>query len=100
MKRAASSRLRTTTLPFRVKGGSNLNSVIALSRLLRIRPFAQETCSQTYSNHVVRRQEPPDPLQLELTDRLDLHVVLDLHQHSRTNKDLPRLGFITQPGSN
>src|SRR5262249_15760124 len=26
MKRTASSRLRTTTLPFRVKGGSNLNS--------------------------------------------------------------------------
>jgi hypothetical protein len=28
MKRTASSRLRTTTLPFRVRGGSNLNSGI------------------------------------------------------------------------
>jgi hypothetical protein len=24
---------------------------------------------------------PPDPLQLELTDWLDLHGLLDLHQH-------------------
>jgi hypothetical protein len=45
-------------------------------------------------NDVVRRQRPPDPLQLELTDRLDLHGILDLHQHSRADQDLPWLGFI------
>jgi hypothetical protein len=27
--------------------------------------------------NIVRRQRPPDPLQLELADRLDLHGVLD-----------------------
>ena len=47
--------------------------------------------------HIVRRQRPPDPLQLELTDRLDRHGVLDLHQHPRTDEDLPRLGFIAKP---
>ena len=30
------------------------------------------------ADHIVRRQRPPDPLQLELTDWLDLHGVLDL----------------------
>ena len=34
----ASSRLRTTMLPFRVKGGSNLNSGIGLSDLPSMRP--------------------------------------------------------------
>src|SRR5215831_10045939 len=101
MKRTASSRLRTTTLPFRVKCGSNLNSVIALSLLLsvRIRLFAQEiTRVQTdLPDHIIRRQRPPDPLQLELADRLDLHGVLDLRQHASTNKDLSGLGFIAKP---
>ena len=46
---------------------------------------------------IVRRQRPPDPLQLELTDWLDLHGVLDLRQHSRTDEDLPWLGFIAEP---
>ena len=45
-------------------------------------------------DYIVRRQGPPDPLQLELADRLDLHGVLDLRQHPRTNQDLPRLRFI------
>ena len=47
--------------------------------------------------HIISRQGPPDPLQLELTDWLDLHGVLDLHQHSRADEDLTRLGFIAQP---
>ena len=52
------------------------------------------------SNHIVRRQWPPDPLQLELADWLDLHGVLDLRQHTRTNEDLPRLGFIAEARGN
>ena len=48
-------------------------------------------------HHIVRRQRPPDPLQLELAHWLDLHGVLDLHQHSRTDEDLPRLGFVAKP---
>ena len=48
------------------------------------------------SNHIVRRQRPPDPLQLELAHRLDLHGVLDLRQHPRTDEDLSRLGFIAK----
>jgi hypothetical protein len=38
--------------------------------------------------HVVSRQRPPNPLQLELTDRLDPHAVLDLHQNSREDSSL------------
>ena len=36
------------------------------------------------------------PLQRELTDRLDFHGMLDLHQHPRTDEDLPRLGLIAK----
>ena len=50
--------------------------------------------------YIVRRQRPPDPLQLELTDRLDLHGVLDLHQHSRTDEDLSGLRLIAQSRGN
>ena len=49
------------------------------------------------SDHIVSRQWPPDPLQLELTDGLNLYGVLDLHQHSRADEDLSRLGLIAQP---
>jgi hypothetical protein len=30
-----------------------------------------------HGNHIVSRQGPPDPLQLELTHRLDHHGILD-----------------------
>ena len=49
------------------------------------------------SNHIIRRQRSPDPLQLKLTDRLNLHDILDLHQHSRTDEDLTRFGLIAEP---
>ena len=31
------------------------------------------------AEHIRRRQGPPDPLQLELTDRLNLHGILGVH---------------------
>ena len=48
-------------------------------------------------HHIVRRQWPPDPLQLELAHGLDLHGVLDLHQHTGADQDLPRLCLIAEP---
>jgi hypothetical protein len=48
------------------------------------------------SDDIVRRQRPPDPFQLELTNRLDLHGVLDLHQDSRGDQDLTRFGFVAE----
>ena len=48
------------------------------------------------SNHFVRRQRPPDPLQLELAHGLDLHCILDFRRRSRADEDLPRLGFIAE----
>jgi hypothetical protein len=56
-------------------------------------PTGASTCLLKFrcTQDVVRRQRPPDPLQLELTDRLDPHGVLDRHQHSRTDEHLTRL---------
>src|SRR5262249_36279993 len=52
------------------------------------------------ANHVVRRQRPPDPFQLELADWLDLHGVLDLRQDARADEDLPWLGFVAKARGN
>src|SRR5580704_13595412 len=57
-----------------------------------------ETASRSSTKHIISRKWPPDPLQLELTDRLDLHGVLDLRQHSRADEDLTRLGFVAKTG--
>ena len=48
------------------------------------------------TDHIIRRERPPDPLQLELADWLDLHGVFDLRQHSRADEDLPRLGLVAE----
>ena len=48
------------------------------------------------AEHIVSRQRPPDPLELELTDWFDPHGVLDLGQHSRADKYLPRLGLVAE----
>ena len=50
------------------------------------------------SKHIVRRQRPPDPLQLEFAYGLDRHGVLNFHQHARTDEDLTRFGFVAEPG--
>jgi len=36
-------------------------------------------------DNIESRQRAPNPLQLELTDRLDLDGVLDRHQYTRTD---------------
>ena len=70
------------------------SSVPACRRLRR-------TSSLDYGGkHVVSRQWPSDPFQLELTDWLDPHGVLDLCQYSRADEDLTRLGFIAKPRGN
>ena len=56
------------------------------------------THSRYGGDNVVRRQRPPDALQLELTHWLDLHCILDLSQDARTNEDLPWLGLIAKAG--
>jgi hypothetical protein len=45
----------------------------------------------------VSRQRPPDPLQCELTHRLDLHGVLDRRKHTRADKDLSGLSLVAEP---
>src|SRR5262249_18792254 len=41
------------------------------------RPRPGRLAFQVGGNHIVRRQRPPNPLQLELTDWLDLHGILN-----------------------
>jgi hypothetical protein len=60
---------------------------------------AQRSLSPCHAEHVVGREGPPDPLQLELAHWFDLHRVFDLHQYSWTDEDLPRLGFVAKTGS-
>ena len=48
------------------------------------------------ANDVVRRQWPPNTLQLELTHRLDLHGTLNHRQHAGVDEDLSRLGFVAK----
>jgi hypothetical protein len=48
------------------------------------------------ANHIISRQRPPNPFQLELADRLDSDGVLDLRQHSGADEDLSRLGLIAK----
>src|SRR5215831_994647 len=50
-------------------------------------------------NDVIRRQWPPDPFQLELTDRLDLYGVLDRRQNPRIDEYLSRLRLVTKSRS-
>ena len=63
-------------------GGSSLAcKILAVARLVALvfRVAIVRLSIRRYSaDHIVRRQRPPDPLQLELTDGLDLHGILDL----------------------
>jgi hypothetical protein len=77
-KRNASSRLRTPTLPFSVNGGSNLNSHM-LSAAVGTNAKRLIARRRTYSDHVVSRQRPPDPLQRKLADLFDCNGILDRH---------------------
>ena len=52
------------------------------------------------ADHIICRQWPPDPLQLELTDWLDLHGIFDFREHSRADENLPWLGLIAKAGGN
>ena len=50
--------------------------------------------------HVVRRHRSPDPLERELTNRLDRHGILNRHQHPGADKDLTGLGFVAKARGN
>jgi len=50
-------------------------------------------------HYIVRRQGPPDTLQLELPYRLDCHGVLNRRQHPRADEYLSSLCLVTKPRS-
>ena len=74
----------------------SMENVRVLKKRTALRLLKLKQPSRRSTKHIIRRQGPPDPLQLELTDRLDRHGVLNLRQHPRTNQDLPWLRFIAQ----
>ena len=83
----------------RTRRASSRSNVATGSRRMSASPYKnkfQNAALRHGGNHIVRRQRPPDPLQLELAHRLDLHGVLDFHQHSRADQNLPRLGFVAE----
>src|ERR1700726_481496 len=49
---------------------------------------------------VISRQGTPDTLQRELANRIDCDGALDSHQHTGTDEDLSRLGFVAKPRGN
>jgi hypothetical protein len=63
-----------------------------------VQPFTRVLAN--LSRPRICRQWPPDPLQLELTDRLDLQGVFDFRQHSRANQDLSGSGLVAQARGN
>ena len=65
---------------------------MAIGLLVRLLEFVSHR-----GDHIIRRQRPPDPLQLELADRLDLYGIFDLRQHSRADEDLPWFGLVAEP---
>ena len=61
-----------------------------------VAPQCSSSACRNRADHIVSRQRAPDPLQLELADRLDLDGVLDVHQHSRTDEDLSGLCLVAK----
>jgi hypothetical protein len=58
---------------------------------------AKHTSRGHGADHVVSRQRPSNPLQLEFADWLDAYGVLDFRKHTSTDEDLSRLGFVAKP---
>jgi len=50
-----------------------------------------------FASIALNRRSLAIPADFELAYGLDLHGVLDLHQNSRANENLPRLGFVAKP---
>src|SRR4029077_14619999 len=46
--------------------------------------------------NIVRRQRTPNPLECELTHRLNRYRILDRHKNARTDQDLTRLSFVAK----
>jgi hypothetical protein len=67
--------------------------LMAIGLLVRLLEFVSRC-----GDHIIRRQRPPDPLQLGIADRLDLYGIFDLRQHSRADEDLPWFGLVAEPG--
>src|SRR5512139_2667891 len=47
--------------------------------------------------HIVSRQWAANALECKIADWFNRYLLLDCHQDTRANQDLPGLGFITKP---
>src|SRR5215471_14537535 len=63
-----------------------------------IEPFRPQAliCSLTVED-VVSRQRAANALKCKIADRFNRYILLDCHQHTRANQDLPGLGFVAKP---
>src|SRR5262245_26335916 len=50
--------------------------------------------------HIVGRQRAANALECKIADWFNCYVLLDCHQDTGANQDLPRLGFIAKPRCN
>ena len=63
------------------------------------RPYLQVSRTWGQSGEdIVGRYGSANALEFKLADGLDVHGILDSHQHTRANQNLTGLGFITEPG--
>src|SRR4029077_13652072 len=49
--------------------------------------------------NIVRRQRTPNPLECELTHRLNRYRILDRHENARTDQDLTGLSLVAKTRS-
>ena len=108
-RRALDWRARTRRHDAACEGALSMTAWLPAPSILRAKPAVVNGASRSDVNtkgHLLmlnlRRLEhytqprPPYSLQLELADWFDVHGVLHFHQHSRTDEDLTRLGFVAK----
>src|SRR5262249_48638162 len=100
LEEASTAAARVMELHPEFRYGRQFSGARRRLQLPSARRFALRACLNSLSgrlpgcDHIVRRYRPPDPLQLELTDWLDLHGVLDFCQHPRADENLARFCLI------
>jgi hypothetical protein len=63
------------------------------------RPRLEDSGVWKGGNNIVGGYGSANSLEFKLANWLDLHGILDSHQHTRANQDLTGLGFVAEPRS-
>src|SRR5271169_1213517 len=73
--------------------GQTYRPRLRVSEMPRIRRSSIWGCG---GENIVRRQRTPNPLECELTHRLNRYRILDRHENARTDQDLTGLSFVAK----